>query len=147
MDNLSFLNVYNKSNMTGYRLAKEAGVSYSVVNDLLHGKKDINNCTAETVVRLASVLHADVFNLMNPISIMDGFCGKYRGIKYKWEKTDTMTLCLTDGEDEVVIPTEYRFQDPEKLTYYKGYTEFYIDEYLAEKEFLENAAKISRRVK
>lgn len=45
-----------KKNMSKYRLAVEAGIPHSTLNDILSGKTKLEKCTAETVYKLAAAL-------------------------------------------------------------------------------------------
>ena len=45
-----------KQNMTKYRLAVEAGIPHTTLNDICSGKTRLEKCSAETVYKLAKVL-------------------------------------------------------------------------------------------
>ena len=47
-----------------YRVAKESGVPYATLNDMVNGKTQIEKCTAETVYRIARVLNVSVEDLI-----------------------------------------------------------------------------------
>lgn len=46
----------NKRNMTKYRLAVEAGVPHTTLNDICSGKTKLEKCSAETVYKIANAL-------------------------------------------------------------------------------------------
>ena len=52
-------------NMTAYRCSKLSGVPYTTLSELLRGKTKIENCTAETVFRLAKVLDVPMEELVS----------------------------------------------------------------------------------
>ena len=45
-----------KRGMTKYRLAKEAGIPNTTLNDIFSGKTKLEKCSAETVYKLAKAL-------------------------------------------------------------------------------------------
>lgn len=45
-----------KRNMTKYRLAVEAGIPHTTLNDICSGKTKLEKCSAETVYKLSNVL-------------------------------------------------------------------------------------------
>lgn len=53
-----------KSNITSYRLAKDSGVPYATVNDIINGKTQLEKCSAENVYRLARTLGISVEELI-----------------------------------------------------------------------------------
>lgn len=129
------------SGMSIYRLSKSSGVPYSVLNDLANGKKDINNCSAETVVRIAGVLDADIYEILNPIYMMDRVSGKYKGISYEWKKEDSMVLYLKECGKETVIKSGHLFKFPKDMRAYRSFTKFYINKYLKKEEFKKKVEK------
>ena len=129
-----------------YRLSKKTGVPYTVINELVHEKKDINRCSVETVVRLAAGLSAGICDLLDPISGLDGVSGTYRKIRYKWVADKTMKLHLYDKGKEHIIVTKYRFNNPKYINIYREYTEFFIDDYLKTREFNEKADMIEKKM-
>mgnify|MGYP000880621995 CR=1 FL=1 len=47
----------NQQNMTKYRLAKQAEIPHTTLNDICNGKTRIEKCSAETIYKIAKVLH------------------------------------------------------------------------------------------
>lgn len=45
-----------KQNMTKYRLAVEAGIPHTTLNDIFSGKTKLEKCNAETVYKIAKAL-------------------------------------------------------------------------------------------
>ena len=56
--------IMEERKITVYRLAKLSGVPISTVNDIYHGKAQIEKCTAETVYKLAKSLDISMDVLM-----------------------------------------------------------------------------------
>lgn len=50
-----------------YKLAKNSGVPYTTINDICSGKTQIENCSAETVLRLAKALNLPMESLLPDI--------------------------------------------------------------------------------
>lgn len=46
-----------KENKTKYKLAKEAGIPSTTLNDICSGKTKLENCSAETIYKLAKALN------------------------------------------------------------------------------------------
>lgn len=55
-----------KKNMTLYQLSKNSGVPYTTVNDIYHGRTNLDKCTAETVYRLSKELDIGMEELLCP---------------------------------------------------------------------------------
>ena len=133
--NKFFNQALEQSNLSMYRLSKNTGVPYSIINDLAQGKKNINHCEALVVARLAAGLHTTVYEIMNNYQILDKTEGMYRGIRYRWNADSTMILTLRDGKTTTTIDTGYRLDLPGRLTLYQAYTELLINDYLEKKDF------------
>ncbi len=78
--NKKFNAVLKNSGLTMYELAKQSGISYSLINDIAHGKKNINDRSAQAVNRLAACLGVAEVDIMNPFCIVEGLKGNYCGI-------------------------------------------------------------------
>ena len=65
--NKNFVNAVKNSGITPYRLSKYSGVPYTIISELLTGKKDINKRAADTVLRLAKALNLEISDIMNPV--------------------------------------------------------------------------------
>ena len=55
-----------RKNMTTYRLAKNSGVPYATVNDLVNGKTQLEKSSAETLYRLSKALEVTMEELLTP---------------------------------------------------------------------------------
>lgn len=55
-----------RKNMTIYRLAKNSGVPYATVNDIVNGKTQLEKSSAETLYRLAYTLEVSMEELLTP---------------------------------------------------------------------------------
>ena len=53
---MSLRDELQKRRVSIYKVSKDAGIPYSTLCDLVHGKTDINNVNVRTLVRLASYL-------------------------------------------------------------------------------------------
>lgn len=49
-----------KRNISKYRLAEEAEIPYSTINDICNGKTKLENCSAQTIYRLAKALNVSM---------------------------------------------------------------------------------------
>ncbi len=54
----------NQQNMTRYRLAKESGLPHATISDICSGKAQIEKCSAETLYKIAKVLHVSIEDLI-----------------------------------------------------------------------------------
>ena len=120
-----------ENKISSYRLSKVSGVPYTTISELLTGKKDINRRPVETVLRLSRALACPLEDILNPVYIMDGVSGRYRGVKYRWEREkDHMVLRVRTRSGEHTIRTQYQFCSPHKKEDYMDATEVYIDLFL-----------------
>ena len=55
-----------KQNITKYRLAKNTGIPYTTLTDILSGKADIKKCSVETVYKLAKEFEVSMEDLIAP---------------------------------------------------------------------------------
>lgn len=53
-----------KQNMTKYRLAKESGLPHATISDICSGKAKIEKCSAETLYKIAKVLHVSIEDMI-----------------------------------------------------------------------------------
>lgn len=145
--NKAFVEKVKELKLSMYRLSKLSGVRYSVVNDLMNGKKDINNCSVETALRLSGACGVSVYDIINPVSVAHRISDKYRGILYTWEKdaSGTMDICFSDNGKKVRIKTKYRFDNPKNVKLYHVYAHFYIDEYLNKKSFSDYVRRLKEK--
>ena len=61
---MTFKEYLKKRGFTGYRLSKESGVPYTVTNELMNEKKQLENCSVHTVLRIARVLGVSIEDLL-----------------------------------------------------------------------------------
>ena len=145
--NIKFVKAVKNSGITPYRLSKYSGVSYTIISELLTGKKDINKRAADTVLRLAKALDLEISDIMNPVYVLDGVSGKYRGVSYRWERqNDYMILSLKSRTWDETVKTEYKFQDFNDRKKYDLYAGLYIDTIIEQKKIEEYALKKIRGI-
>jgi len=53
-----------QKNMTKYRLAKESGLPHATISDICSGKTHIENCTGETLYKIAKTLSVSIEDLI-----------------------------------------------------------------------------------
>ena len=56
-------NLLERRHMTKYRLAVEAGIPHTTLNDICNGKTKLEKCSAETVYKLAKALDVSMETL------------------------------------------------------------------------------------
>ena len=114
--NDKFIAIVKSSGKTAYKISKETGIPYTTVNELCNGKTNINNVTAETVLKLSLYLECGINELLNDFSILDGYSGKYKGYSFKWKSTsDGIELLVKEEgqykaiykEDRIYIDSDY----------------------------------------
>ena len=133
--NENFKKLFAASETSMYKLSNDTGVPYSTINNIINGKKDINNCSTETAVRLAAGLDCTIYDIVNPINVMDGVSGKYNHVKYKWVDKNGMELHVELNGIKKTVRSKYKFQDPKSAKEYRAYTRFYINRLVEEEEF------------
>lgn len=62
---MNFRDLLAKKNTTGYALAKNTGIPYTTINDLINGKTIIQNVSLKHAILIADYLKVDVRSLMN----------------------------------------------------------------------------------
>ena len=145
--NKNFVNAVKNSGITPYRLSKYSGVPYTIISELLTGKKDINKRAADTVLRLAKALNLEISDIMNPVYVLDGVSGKYKGVSYRWKRQDDyMILSLKSRTWNETVKTEYGFQDFKDRKKYDLYAGLYIDQKKKKKKTEEYALKKIRGI-
>ena len=114
--NDKFIKIVKSTGKTAYKISKETGIPYTTLNELCNGKININNVTAETVLKLSLYLECTINELLNDFSILDGYAGKYKGYSFRWKSvSDGIELLVkVDGqykiiykEDRIFIDTDY----------------------------------------
>lgn len=63
---MSIQDVLKKENMSIYRLSEASTLPYATCNDIVSGKAQLENCSAETVYRIAHALHVSMESLLAP---------------------------------------------------------------------------------
>ena len=61
---MTIITMLNQLNMTQYRLAKECGLPHASISDICSGKAQIEKCSAETLYKIAKVLHVSIEDLI-----------------------------------------------------------------------------------
>lgn len=143
--NENFVAVFKNSNMSVYRLSKRAGVAYTNVYELVHGKKNINHRPVATVKRIAIALGCQIEDLLNPLHFMDGVSGKYYGVSYTWFYDGQMVLRIRDGKKITDIPTGLQMDNMENRKIYDGVADAYIQVYIKERDIQKQTDRILSR--
>lgn len=135
--NERLINTIKQRGKTMYVISKETGIPYATLQGLVSGKTDINKCFSETLLRLSLYLQTEIPDLMNPVHLLDGIQGTYRGIRYVWkyDPKNKMELHVTDrGQDRVIDSGS----ELNQVRFYESYcdtlTKALIDQYLESKE-------------
>lgn len=55
-----------QKNISRYRLAKDSGIPYTTLTDIISGKARLEKCSAETVYKLSQELHVSMEDLLSP---------------------------------------------------------------------------------
>ena len=63
---MMILNLLKQKNISIYRLAKESGIPYTTLNDIVSGKAQLGKCSAETIYKLAKALDVSMEELLEP---------------------------------------------------------------------------------
>lgn len=63
---MNFSKIVQDKNISAYRLAKDSGVPYMTINDLINNKTTLPKCNAETVYKIAKTLGTSVEELIKP---------------------------------------------------------------------------------
>lgn len=62
--------IMDKKNMSTQTLSKTSGVSYSTVNAIRYGKRDINKLEAQSLLKLSNALHVKMESLLTDINLI-----------------------------------------------------------------------------
>lgn len=63
---MTFNRILKNGNISAYRLAKDSGVPYMTINDLVNNKTKLTKCNVETVYKIAKTLGTSVEKLVEP---------------------------------------------------------------------------------
>lgn len=132
--NDNFISVFKKANISIYQLAKQTGIPYTNLFELIHRKKCINDRSAAMVMRLAAFFNCPVEELLDPIHYMDGVSQKIHGVNSKWRYDGTMFLDIQDGDATVSMDTGLQMTDPSQRPSYYGVADTTIQYYLKQRE-------------
>ena len=83
-------------NLTGYSLAKNSGVSYTTIKELLNGKRKIENLPGKTILALSQCLECSMEEILN----MDTKPRSY--LEYYDKKSDYYTELLKNKKNVVL---------------------------------------------
>ena len=145
-DNHAFLEALKKSGLTAYSLAQRTGISYTTISELKSGKRSINHCSYEMVCKMAYALHIDMQELCNPVFILEGVQGHYRGLHYTWHNdTDTYLSFSYQGEP-VELHGQTLLTVPWDYMIYQKLAEIRIDQFLYEKELDRRIDSLTRDI-
>ncbi len=59
--------IMQKNNISKYKLSKDADVPYTTISDICNEKTNLAKCSAETVYKIAKVLHVSMEKLLEPV--------------------------------------------------------------------------------
>ena len=143
--NTEFMKKIQQRGISQYALSKRSGVPFSTINGLATGKHSINKCSAESVLKLASIIGVSPEELLDPSPVMEGISGEYLGWSYKWtNSSEGMVLSIKKGKCKDTIRTHYKLNIPRELHIYLCLTEMLIDRYIYEKEVGSECRKLIR---
>ncbi len=148
--NENFNQALLESGLTMYQLAKKTGISYSLINDLAHEKKPINQRSAEQVGRLASVFGKSISDILDPYCVVEGLSGSVAGTKYKvGYENGQMYIDIFQGNGTHRIVKDQLYCIPRYRDYYELAVESSVENYLEEKkkkeEFEQRMLEVMRR--
>ena len=132
------------------QLSRVSGVPYTIINELVNRKKDINQRSAETIFRIANALHTDSESLLNPIHVMDRFYGSYLGISYHWtynRESQGMLLSFRENGTEHTVQTKYQFLHFNDKAVYIAMSEMIIQSFLDQKHSGIEMEQLAARLK
>ena len=61
---MKLTNMLKERELSVYQCAKESGIPYTTLSDIIKGKTRIEKCTAETIYKLAKTLHVPMEALL-----------------------------------------------------------------------------------
>lgn len=134
--NETLVEIIDKSQKSIYKISKETGIPYTTLNELYNGKVSVNKVATETAYRLAVYLDMALDAILNKVSLMDGYSGKYKGYSFKWnQEEDGIGLYVKQEKGYILIHKE-------KDIYFRGninsdkrlITEVILDAYDIEKQ-------------
>ena len=140
--NDNFNRVLKESGMSMYALSMNSGVPYTTINEIHNGKVDINQCAAQTVWKLGTILKTDPGEIMNPIMYMDGIRGRYGDIDYVWETDETSKIVFEYQGDKVTLDMGALYNIPDRIKYYQDFAKWKIKDFIEDIEWHEEARKI-----
>ncbi|MBQ9015455.1 MAG: helix-turn-helix transcriptional regulator [Firmicutes bacterium] len=145
MNNTNFNSALEQSGKSMYAVSKRSGVPYTTINEIHNGKKDINQCAAGTVYRIAAALDVPADTILNEIHYLDGVKGKYKGIDYIWSTGDSSQITFEFEGKNVILSVGKIYNIPSRIEYYQVIAGWMIKEYIAKAEWKkENLARIER---
>ena len=78
-----FSKLLDERNITCYSLAKRSGVSYTAINELYRGERDIGECSFKNVVSIASALELSLDEILKESSHRETIPESFA--KYFWD--------------------------------------------------------------
>lgn len=140
--NDNFNRVLKGSGMSMYALAKNTGVPYTTINEIHNGKIDINQCAAQTVWKLGTILKTDPGEIMNTIMYMDGIRGRCGDIDYVWETDKTSKIVFEYLGDKVKLDMGALYNIPDRIKYYQQFARWRIKDYIEDIKWHKDAGKL-----
>ncbi len=92
--------IIDNSKKSLYKISKETGLPYTTLNELYNEKLSVNKVMAESVYKLAVNLDVNISDILNTVSLMDGYSGKYNGYSFKWKQEDDGTSLYIKINDQ-----------------------------------------------
>ncbi|MBQ4468450.1 MAG: helix-turn-helix transcriptional regulator [Firmicutes bacterium] len=133
--NENFNKALEASGMSMYALSQNSGVPYTTINEIYRGKKDINQCAAQTVWKLGTILKVDPWSIMNTVYFLDGVRGKYKDIDYVWVTDGTSKIVFEHLGKKVTLDTGAVYNIPERVRYYQDIAKLLIKNRVDEDEW------------
>lgn len=140
--NEKFKKIVDNQKYSLYKISQYTGIQYTTINQLYHGKQDINHCSAETVYILAEFFDVQITEIMNDFHFLENCKGKYKDFKYSWEydqKKKVMGMNLDHDGEKIHIDCSHDFNNIKKCENYPLIARMIINSYLEEIEFKKSA--------
>lgn len=136
--NANLLYYMEQDGITAYALAQAAGVPYTTISRLKNGTMDINECTAKTVLKIATALGREMPEIMNPFPVMENVHDLYSGTRYYWKQNienGKMDIHADIDGEKIIIHTGSNYNLPNRAPYYRTFAEFKIEDIISAKEY------------
>ena len=133
--NEKFIQKVNQSKMKISQISKQAGIPYTTVSELYHGKASINKVSAETALKLSMLFECQVSDLLDEFSVLAGYTGKYKGFSFKWIENNGLNLYIKEnGKESLIYHEDKIFIDDDYNLKKELLTKVVIDAYESKKK-------------